>query len=195
MKKMILGAAALMMVFAMSSCKQAPTVEIEKAQAAIEAAKAVEADRYMAAEFTALNDSLTAALAGIEAQKEESFGKRDFKPFVEKLNMITTAADSLKVTAETRKAEVRTQVEALVAELNTMVTEEKDAFGKIVANAKNKAALETIQNEITVIESSIAEVNTLVSNGDFMTAMEKVTAVKEKAATIQNDLLAFAPKK
>lgn len=195
MKKMILGAAALFMVFAMSSCNQAPTVELEKAQASMEAAKSVEADRYMVAEYTALNDSLSAVLTAIEAEKAESYSNRDFKPLVEKLNLIAANADSLKVTAEARKAEVRMQVESMLVELNTLVTEEKDMMGKTTVNAKNKEAFEAVQNEFSVVESTITEVNTLVSNGDYLTAMEKVAAAKEKATFVQTQLLAFAPKK
>jgi hypothetical protein len=192
MKKMILGAAALFMVFAMSSCNQAPTVELEKAQASMEAAKSVEADRYLAAEYTALNDSLSAVLTAIETEKASS---RNFKPLVEKLNLIAATADSLKATTETRKAEVRMQVESMLVELNTLVAEEKEMIGKTLVNAKNKEAFEAVQNEFAVVESSINEVNTLVSNGDYLTAMEKVSAAKEKASFVHTQLLAFAPKK
>jgi hypothetical protein len=195
MKKMILGAAALFMVFAMSSCNQAPTVEVEKAQASMEAAKSVEADRYMAAEYTALNDSLTAVLTAIEAEKAESYSNRDFKPLVEKLNLIAANADSLKVTAEARKAEVRMQVEGMLVELNTLVAAQKEAISKVVVNAKNKEVVEATQNELAVVESTITEVNTLVSNGDYMTSMEKVTAAKEKATLVQTQLDAFTAKK
>lgn len=192
MKKMILGFAALAMAVVMISCNKVPQVAIDNATAALESAKVVEADRYLAAEFTALNDSLTSALAAIEAEKTST---KNFKPIAEKLTWIATAAETLKTDAETKKAEVRGQVENALAELNTTIAQEKENTGKIVVTSRNKAAVETVQNELTVIESAVNEVNTLVSNGDYLTALEKVSAARIKITEIQNQLMAFAPKK
>lgn len=190
MKKLMLGFAALTMAVVMISCNQVPQVEIDNAQAAVEAAKTVEADRYLAAEFNALNDSLTTVMAAIEAEKT---GDKNFKPLTEKLEWITVSAETLKADAEIRKAEVRTEVETVLADLNTMVTEEKDILGKVVVTNRNRNAIETIQNEVTVLESAVNEVNTLVTNGDYLTALEKANAAQIKATAIHNDLMAFVP--
>ncbi len=190
MKKMILGVAALSMAIVMISCNKVPQPAIDSAQAAIEAAKTVEADRYLAAEFNALNDSLTTVLAAIEAEKA---GTKNFKPLEEKLTWITTEAETLKTAAETKKAEVRSEVENVLAGLNTMIVQEKEMLGKIVINNRNRTALESIQNEITLVESAVTEVNTLISNGDYLTALEKVNVAQIKATAIQNDLMALAP--
>jgi hypothetical protein len=190
MKKMMLGFVALLMAIVMISCNKVPQLAIDNAQAAIEAAKTVEADRYLAAEFNALNDSLTTVLAAIETEKT---GTKDFKPLEEKLTWIATAAETLKTDAETRKAEVRSEVENVLAGLNTLVVQEKEMLGKTPINNRNKTALESIQNEITLVESAINEVNTLVSNGDYLTALEKVNIAQIKAIAVQNDLMAFAP--
>jgi hypothetical protein len=191
MKKMMLGFAALLMAIVMISCNKVPQLAIDNAQAAIEAAKTVEADRYLAAEFTAINDSLTTVLAAIEAEKA---GTKNFKPLAEKLTWITSAAETLKTDAETKKAEVRSEVENVLAGLNTMVVQEKEMLGKTVINNRNRTALESIENEITLVESAVNEVNTLVSNGDYLTALEKVNLAQIKATAIHNDLMAFAPK-
>ncbi len=187
---MILGVAALSMAIVMISCNKVPQLAIDNAQAAIEAAKTVEADRYLAAEFNALNDSLTTVLAAIEAEKT---GTKNFKPLAEKLTWITSAAETLKTDAETKKAEVRSEVETVLAGLNTMVVQEKEMLGKTVINNRNRTALESIQNEITLVESAVTEINTLISNGDYLTALEKVNVAQIKATAIQSDLMAFAP--
>jgi hypothetical protein len=191
MKKMMLGLAALSMAIVMISCNKVPQLAIDNAQAAIEAAKTVEADRYLAAEFTALNDSLTTVLAAIETEKT---GTKNFKPLAEKLTWIATEAETLKTNAETKKAEVRSEVENVLAGLNTLIVQEKEMLGNTTVNNRNKVALETIQNEITLVESAVNEVNTLVSNGDYLTALEKVNLAQIKATAIHNDLMAFAPK-
>lgn len=190
MKKMMLGLAALIMAVGMISCNKVPQVAIDKATAAIEAAKTVEADRYLADQFTALNDTLTTVLAAIETEKT---GTKNFKPLAEKLEWVATTAETLKVDAETRKAEVRTEVETVLAGLTTAVTEQKDLLGKVVVNNRNRTAIEAIQNEVTVLESAVSEVTTLVTNGDYLTALEKVNLAQIKATAIQNDLMAFVP--
>jgi len=185
---MIMGIAALVMAVAMISCKPAPQAQVEAAQAAIDSARAVEADRYLAVEFTALNDSLTAAVAAIETISALPFGERDFAPVRTKLETIATDATALKANAEVRKAEVRTQVEGLLVELGNLVTSNKEAIALVRVTPRNRATVEGMQNEITVIESAITEINTLVANGDYLTALEKATASQVKAVEIQTAL-------
>jgi len=195
MKKVMMGFAALVMAVTMISCKPAPTAQVEEAQAALDSAKAVEADRYLADEFVALNDSLVAAQAAIEVEQAKPFGERDFAPIREKLEGIAASAETLKANAEIRKAEVRTQVEGLLVELGNLVTQNKDGLATVVVTSRNRATVESLQNEITVIESAITEVNTLVANGDYLTALEKATASQVKATEVATGIAALVPKK
>ena len=54
--------------------------------------------------------------------------------------------------------------------------------------------MEAIQNDITVVEASLNEVNTLVTNGDYLTAQDKVNASKTKATAINEELKAAIEK-
>lgn len=181
---MIFGISAVaMMVVLMAGCSQVPTVETEKANASLEAAKTVEADRYLAAEYTALSDSLNVVLTAIEAEKEKSASSRNFKPFAEKLTWIAANADTLALQTETIKAEMRVQVEEEMAALNATVAENKEAISKIVKTSKNTAEVDAMMDQVTMIEATITEINTLVANGDYLTANEKVVAAKGMTAT------------
>jgi hypothetical protein len=185
MKRMISGIAAIaMMMVMMVSCSQAPQVEMDAASAALEAAKTVEADLYLAAEFTALNDSLAVVVSAVEAEKEKSASARNFKPMAEKLTAITASAEELATRAETVKAETRDQVQNEVAAITLLLTNTKEELGKIVKNRKNAAQLDELANQITVIEATLTEVNTLITNGDYLTALEKVNAGKNMAAAV-----------
>jgi hypothetical protein len=180
MRKMILGigATAIMMVL-LAGCSQVPTMETEKANASLEAAKAVEADRYLAAEYAALTDSLKIVLTAIEAEQEKSSGSRNYKPFAEKLTWIAENADGLAVQTETIKAEMRVTVEKEMADLTATVAQNKDKISKIVKTSKNTAEVDNMTDQIILIEAAIAEINTLVANGDYLTAHQKVVAAKE----------------
>jgi hypothetical protein len=185
MKRMISGIGALViMVVMMVSCSQAPQVEMDAANAALETAKTVEADRYLAAEFTALNDSLAVVVSAVEAEKEKSASARNFKPLAEKLNAITTSAEELAARTETVKAETRDQVQNEVAAVTLLLDNTKVALGKIVKNRKNADQLDEFANQITVIEATLLEVNTLITNGDYLTALEKITTGKMVAYAV-----------
>lgn len=189
MKKIISGTVAFaMMVLILASCAQAPQIEMDAATAALEAAKTVEADKYLAAEYNALVDSLNQTLASIEAIKDGTSESRDYKPLVEKLTMITASAEALTASAETRKAEVRVEVEGAIAQLNNMLAENKDLLGKSPKVAGGKATLEMLQNEVTAVEASVTELNTLVANGDYLTALEKVKEGSVKAVAVNEQL-------
>ncbi len=195
MKKLVfqISALALMVVLA-TGCAKLPQAELDTAKAAVEAAKAVEANRYLAPEFNALQDSLNAANVEIETQKSKFFLTRDYKPVTEKLVKIAADADALKVKTDERKAQVRTEVQETLAVLATLITENKALLAKAPKGKEGKAALEAIQNDITVIEASVNEINTLVTNGDYLTAQDKVNASKAKAEAIKEELNAAIAK-
>ncbi len=196
MKKMITGTLAFtMMVLLLASCGQAPQIEMDSARAAVDEAKAVEADKYLATQYNALVDSLNATLTAIEAEQQKSAGSRDFKPLVEKLTAITATAEVLKTDAETRKAEVRVEVENAIAQLNLTVTENKELLSKSPKLAGGKEALEVLNNEVAAIEASVGELNTLVSNGDYLTALAKVNEGNARAVAINSELKAVPAKK
>jgi acetyl/propionyl-CoA carboxylase alpha subunit len=196
MKKKNSGILAMVSMFIifLAGCNQEPTIKVETASAAVEAAKTAEADKYLPSEFTALQDTLTAVLASIEEEKAKSFSSRSFKSIEEKLDAIIADAETLKSNTETRKAEVRVQVEESLAMLIKTIEQDKELISKTLKNARNKAVVEAMQNEITVIESSVAEINTLVGNGDYLTALQKVNVANGKATSLYAQLTQGTPR-
>lgn len=190
MKKVtFLSALALMIVLA-TGCAKLPQVELDAATAALDSAKVVEANRYLADEFNALQDSLNSANVEIEAQKSKLFISRNYKAVTEKLVNITTSVEGLKVRAEERKIQVRTEVQDTLVVLNELILEDKALLAKAPKGKEGKAALEAIMNDITVLEASVAEINTLITNGDYLTAQDKTNASKAKAEAIKEELTA-----
>ncbi len=185
---------ALLLVVAVSSCAKLPQAEIDAANAAIESAKGVEANRYLAEEFNALADSLNAVNVAIEDQKSKFFLSRDYKAITEKLTMIASDVEGLKARTEERKAQVRTEVQDTLNVLISLIEEDKALLAKAPKGKEGKAALEAIQNDITVLEASVTEINTLVTNGDYLTAQDKTTASKAKAEAIKEELTAAISK-
>lgn len=188
MKKIIVP--AILLAIFMAGCSSVPQVQIDAAKAAVDSAKTVEADLYLAQEFQQLTDSLDAVLAAIEAEKAETVGARDFKPYIEQLDSLTSLAETIKINAETKKAEVRIDVQDAVVTLNNLVAENKAIIEKMPVTSKTRATIETMQNDITMIEASITELNTLINNGDYLTAREKVKESNARAMVMNEQLKA-----
>jgi hypothetical protein len=69
-----------------------------------------------------------------------------------------------------------------------LIQEDKDLLVKAPQGKEGKAALEAIQNDVTVLDASVAEINTLITNGDYLTAQDKTSAAKVKALAIKEEL-------
>jgi len=189
MKKNIFKIALLSVaVMVVSSCSKLPEVELENAKKAVEELKAVEANRYLSAEFNALQDSLNAANVAVETEKSRFFLVRNYDAAKNQLVRIVTAAGELKTKNEEKKAAVRQEAQQNIADVNTLIAENKELLKKAPKGKEGKAALEAIQSDINTIEASVNEVNTLLNNGDYLTANDKAKALKTKAESIKEEL-------
>lgn len=175
-----------MIMFVLASCGKLPQTQIDAANAAVEAAKTEQADIYVAAEFTALQDSLNAYLAEVEVQKSKFIKK--YGDVTAKLETVVTTATQVKESAVAKKEEVRLEVEALMAEMTALNAENNDLIKKAPKGKEGAAALVEIQNEMTIIEASVAEAGTVFANGEFMTALDKLKAAKTNATNINTEL-------
>jgi hypothetical protein len=185
-KKILLGLAAIGFAIVLTSCQKLPQAELDAANAAVETAKAAQAETYVPEEFTALQDSLRVANEGIEAQKSKLF-KKYAKPKAQ-LIVVAQLAATVKTNAEAKKEQVKAEVAQLLTDVNALITEDKALLAKAPKGKEGKAALEAIKNDIATIEASITDVNNLVTSGDFMAADYKIKAAKEKATEINTEL-------
>ncbi|MBN2610716.1 MAG: hypothetical protein JXB00_04090 [Bacteroidales bacterium] len=187
MKKIFgLGLLALGLAVMLSGCGKLPQADIDAATAAIDSAKMAGANVYIAEEFVAIEDSLKSAIEKIEQQKSKMF--KNFAEPVKQLQEVKMLAAEATKKAATVKEQVKQEVQSALGEVTTMVAENKDLITKAPKGKEGKAALEAMQSELGVIETSVAEATTLFDSGEFMTAKEKIMAAKEKAVSINTEL-------
>jgi hypothetical protein len=185
-KSFFLGFATLCVALVMVSCGKIPQAEIDAANAAVAEAKTAEAETYVPEEFTALQDSLRIALENVEVQKSKLFKKYDLPK--QQLIAVAALATTVKQNSEARKIAVQEEIKTSLAEITTLVEENKTLMKKAPRGKEGAAALEAIKTDMTGIETSVTETNTMVTSGDFMGALYKVKAAKEKATSINNEL-------
>lgn len=169
-----------------TSCAKVPQAEIDAAVAALEQAKTAQADVYLAAEYSAIQDSLTSVQAEIEAQKSKMFGS--YKVAKEKLAVITTQGTEMVAKTEVRKEEIKAEVAQAQTEIATLMEENLALVEKAPKGKEGKEAIEAIKSDLTAISTTAAEVPALVEAGDLMAAQSKVNAVKQKATEINAEL-------
>jgi len=174
------------MVAFLSSCGTVPQEKIDAANAAIDSAKMVEADVYVAAEFVAIQDSMNAVMADVEVQKSKLFKK--FGPASEKLDRILEQANTLKTNAIAKKEEVKVEVEGLMTEVATIIEENTKLMKKAPRGKEGAAVLEQIKTEMATIEASAAEAKGLYDGGKYMDAANKLKAAKDSANGINTEL-------
>lgn len=197
MKKNLLKLVALVaFVVVLASCAKVPQVEIDAAKAAIEAAKAGSADRYVPETFNAANDSLNAALAETETQNAKFVLFRNYDHVKALVVSATETANKAAVETVAKKEEVKKEVEASLAEIATVIAANKELIKKAPRGKDAKAALEAINQEIAVVETTASEVTASLAAGeDFLTLRDKVNPAKEKANAIKAELEEVIAKK
>lgn len=184
--KVLMGIAAIMMVVVLAGCGKKPQAEIDAANAAIEAAKTAEANVYLAAEFAAVQDSMNAVNAEIQAQESKLFKK--FGPVKAKLEQTTALANQVAANAAVKKEEVKKEVEASIAGMKTVVEENKTLITKAPRGKEGAAILEQIKTEMSTIETAAAEAQAMYDKGAYMDALNKVKASNERAVAINTEL-------
>lgn len=184
--KVLMGLAAIAMVAVLSSCGKVPQAEIDATNAAIEAAKTAEAAVYVPTEFAAVQDSMNAINAAVEAQKSKLFKK--FGPIKEKLAATQTLAKQVATNAATKKEEVKAEVTSLLTSIKTVTDENKTLVTKAPRGKEGAAVLEQIKSEMTTIDASAAEAQGLFDKGSYMDALSKIKAASDQANSINTEL-------
>jgi len=172
----VIASVSLMLIFA--GCAKLPQAEIDAAKAAIEEVRAAQADIYLPGEFSAINDSLRVAMEKVEAQKGKLF--KSYKKVKLQLVNIPTMAATIKANTETKKAEVKAEAESILAAVTTMQLENNTLAAKLPMGKNEREAVEAIKAELGVIDGAVTDVSNMLTNGDFMGALNKVNAVKQQ---------------
>ncbi len=178
--KLFLAIATVAVAALMASCAKVPQEALDAAKAALETAKTAQTDVYFPAEFAGLNDSLTVTvmLQNIETQKSKS--AKDFKAIKVAAEGIALKAAELSGNVEAKKAEVKAEAETMMAGAKTLLDEAKALLLKAPKGKEGKAVVEEMKNELTVLETSLTDTQTLFDGGsNYMEVVDKVKAATE----------------
>lgn len=186
MKKFISLFIALLLVALLSGCGEVPQADIDAANAALEAAKAAEADTYLPDQYNAAKKTMDNAMAMVEEEKSGMFSNYD--EAVVKIKQAKDDADKAAQAAPAKKAEVKAEVENLVAQIGEMVKETKMMWKKAPRGKGSFEVLKQIKADIEATENSVGDVTATLEQGDLLLARQKAQAVVNKLKNIQSEL-------
>jgi len=185
----------ILLLALVSGCAKAPQQAVDTAKTALEAAKQAEADRYLADEFKAAQDSLNAALAEIEAQNSKFALSRNYGKATNLLEAATNSFNLIASQVETKKEEVRTEAQQMFIDLQNGLKEAKDLLKKAPKGKEGREVLDAIQGELTTVEGSLVEVTDLMNKGEFLSAKDILMAGLQKINSIKEELTQAIAKK
>lgn len=184
--KVLMGLAALAMVAVLSSCGKKPQAEIDATNAAITAAQTAEANVYVPAEFTALQDSMNAVMAEITVQEGKLFKK--FGPAKEKLAATLALANTVAANAAVKKEEVKKEAEGLLTSIKTVIAENAKLLPKLPRGKEGAAVIEQMKADIATVDASVVEAQGLFDKGTYMDALNKIKAANDKATALNTEI-------
>jgi hypothetical protein len=185
-KLIVILAIMVLMLMAIAGCDSVPQEQIDEVNAAFDAAKKAGADKYVPEKFNAAKQALDRALAVVKEEESAMFSNFD-----EARNLIAaakTAADEAAQAAPVKKAEVKAEAEALLAQIPGEVKSAMDAWRKAPRGKGTREALEQFKSEIEQADASQAEITTAIANEDYLTARQNAQATIKKLQSIQEEM-------
>lgn len=191
--RFFLGFVVAMAVVA-TSCGKMPQDDINATKAAVETAKAAQADVYMAPEFKALQDSLTVVMQGIEAENSKFL--KNFDALTVKLDTLKSQAEAIAVAVPAKKQAVKQEAETTLAAVKTAIEETQALLAKAPKGKEGKEALEQISNELNVVATTVGEVETsLTGDVNYIQVLDKLNASQKSVADLNAELSEAIAKK
>jgi hypothetical protein len=183
---------AMVAIFLFSGCAKEPTEDINATKTAVDTAKSEDATKYLPEEVKNVNDAMQAAEQEIKVQKDKMF--KNYSKAKELLAKAKADADALKVNLEAKKEEAKNNATAAQEAAKTSIEEAKGLLDQAPKGKGSMADIEAFKADLKGMEDSLIEVQTAIDSGDYIGAIEKATAIKDKATGIADQVKAAMEK-
>jgi hypothetical protein len=166
----------LLVALLASACGTPPHKEMDQAQGAIDAARAVGADRYAGTEYEAAIASLKLA--------DGAVAQRDYRLALNHaLESRDHAQNAAREAADTR-ARIRGEVERSMAEVAPLLAQ---ANGAVTAAEKSRIERRTLtdaRTALAAVNADVQKAGAAMKADDYMSALPPLTGVRERIEKI-----------
>ena len=177
------GVATILLI----GCAQPPTEQLGAAQKTVDAAKAAGAAQYAKEDFTALEQQF--ALAQDELAKQER-ALSIFRSYTDADKMLIKVVESgghVAAKAAQNKEAAKTAALAMEKEAQKIMASAKELMAK-APTGKERAAVETIKQDLSGLETSVGAVRQLIEKEDYLGAEVQAKALKEKIVAVSGEI-------
>jgi hypothetical protein len=181
-----LGVIGMTMVV-MTGCAQPPTEQLETAKKTVESARAAGAPEYAKEDFAKLEQQFASAEDELAKQEKALPIFRSYSDADKILIKVVEVGGSVAASAAQNKEAAKTSALAMEKEARQVVISAKELIAK-APSGKERAAIETITQDLSGLETSLSAVHQLVEKGDYLAAEVKAKAVKEEGATLSTEI-------
>jgi hypothetical protein len=164
----------------LAGCAEPPRKEMDQAQGAIDAARAVGAAEYAATEF----DAAVSALA----RAEEAVGQRDYRLALSQALDARERAQSAAREAANRQAEFRSQAEREAAALESAVQAATSRLDTLRDRKVPQPILAATTAAVAAAQQALQEARTRLAAQEFRLAAEALPAPAAQLASALSDL-------
>ncbi len=192
MKRLVTVLVGLVMAASLVACGKQPVEEIGAAKAAVEAAAGAGAEKYVAEEFTKVNEAMTAAMEEVKVQDGKMF--KNYDKAKQMLAQAKADAEALQAKAAAEKERLMNQAAADLATAMTAVSEALTLVENAPKGKGSAADIMAMKADVAGLEAALAEVQPLIDGGDYVGASEKALAIGEKASALSAEIKAAMEK-
>ncbi len=155
-----------------AACSEPPQKEIDRAQGAIDAARAAGAERYATAEFTAATTALQ--------QAHDAVTQRDYRLALSRALDASERAQQSARQAADGKARARGESEARVAATATAIQQLRSALKAADAARAGGDAIPAARQAATSSEAALQKARALLKREQYVDAIEALNGVNER---------------
>jgi hypothetical protein len=155
-----------------TACGDPPNKEMDQAQGAIDAARAVGADRYATTEYTAATDALKRA--------QDAVAQRDYRQALnEALDSREHAQNAAREAADAR-AQLRGEVERDMAQIASLIAEANTRLAAANRSRTPRRVLDGPRNDLAAVDQSVQKAGAAMRADDYLAARTALQGVKER---------------
>jgi hypothetical protein len=155
-----------------SACAQPPSKEMAQAQGAIDAARAVGAERYASQEFSAATTAL--------AQSNEAVAQRDFRLALNHALESREHAQNAAREAADARARIRGEVERSMAEIAALLAQANNVVADAETARAPRPALRNAREGLAQVNSAVQKAGAAMKADDYPAAQPMLKGVKEQ---------------
>ena len=155
-----------------TACGDPPNKEMDQAQGAIDAARAVGADRYATTEYTAATDALKRA--------QDAVGQRDYRQALnEALDSREQAQNAARQASDVR-AQLRGEVERDMAQIAALIAEANTRLAAATRSRTPRRVLDGPRTDLAAVDQSVQKAGAAMRADDYLAARTALQGVKER---------------